>query len=93
MDISLTPDLEQYVEGQVQRGIYRSASEVICQGLRLLQEKETHSRKLEELRREIQIGIDQADRGQVSEFTAETLERIKAEGRERLADERDSKTR
>ena len=45
------------------------------------------------MRREIQIGIDQAESGHFSDFTAETLESIKSEGRERLAAERRSTTR
>ena len=93
MNISLTPELEQYVNKKVQSGLYHSASEVIREGLRLLKEKdEVHQRKLEELRREIQIGIDQADRGQVSTFNKETLEEIKVQGRKRLAPDRKSKT-
>ncbi|MGP0067091.1 MAG: type II toxin-antitoxin system ParD family antitoxin [Isosphaeraceae bacterium] len=91
MDISLPPDLEEYVEIQVHNGFYRSASEMIGEGLRLLIAKETEQGKLQELKREIQIGTDQAERGQVSEFTAETLERLKSEGRDRLATERSPK--
>jgi antitoxin ParD1/3/4 len=57
--------------------------------LRLLKEKdEVHQRKLDELRREIQSGVDQADRGQVSAFTKETLKEIKADGRKRLSADR-----
>jgi antitoxin ParD1/3/4 len=94
MNVSLTPELEQYVNKRVQSGLYHSASEVIREGLRLLKEKdEIHQRKLEDLQREIQIGIDQADRGQVSTFTKETLKDIKDQGRKRLAGERKSKIR
>jgi antitoxin ParD1/3/4 len=89
MNISLTPELEQYVNGRVRSGLYHSASEVIREGLRLLKEKdEVHQRKLDELRREIQIGVDQADRGQVSTFTKETLKEIKADGRKPLSADR-----
>jgi antitoxin ParD1/3/4 len=92
MNISLTPELEQYVNGRVQSGLYHSASEVIREGLRLLKEKdEVHQRKLEELRREIQIGVDQADRRQVSTFTKATLTEIRAKGRKRLSADRKSK--
>ena len=93
MNVSLTPELEQYVNGRVQSGLYHSASEVIREGLRLLKEKDdVHQTKLEELRREIQIGTDQAIRGQVSTFTKETLKEIKSRGRKRLAADRKSKT-
>jgi antitoxin ParD1/3/4 len=94
MNFSLTPELEQYINGKVQSGMYHSASEVIREGLRLLKEKEElHQQKLAELRREIQIGIDQADRGEVSPFTEETLKEAKAKGRERLAAKRAAKPR
>ncbi len=94
MNVSLTPELEQYVNKRVQSGLYHSASEVIREGLRLLKEKEeVHQGKLEHLRRDLQIGIDQADSGQVSTFTRETLKEIKSKGRQRLAVERKSKTR
>jgi antitoxin ParD1/3/4 len=62
--------------------------------LRLLKEKdEIHQKKLMELRREIQVGIDQADRGRVSAFNKQTLDEIKAGGRKRLTAERKSKGR
>jgi antitoxin ParD1/3/4 len=89
MNISLTPELEQYVNVKVRSGLYHSASEVIRAGLRLLKEKdEVHQTKLEQLRRDIQIGIDQEERGQLSTFTKETLKEIRAIGRKRLAAER-----
>lgn len=86
MNISLTPELEQYVNGKVQGGMYHSASEVIREGLRLLKEKdELHQRKLEELRAAVQVGIDQADRGRVKPLTDDLVADIKARGRERRA--------
>ena len=94
MNVSLTPELEQYVNGKVQSGLYHSASEVIREGLRLLREKdEVHQRKLQALRRDIQIGIDQADRGQVSTSTTDARRRSRSEGRKRLAADRKSKSR
>ena len=87
MNISLTPELEQYVDGKVRSGMYHSASEVIRDGLRLLKERdELHQSKFEELRRAIQIGIDQADHGLVEPLTDELVADIKVRGRERLAD-------
>jgi antitoxin ParD1/3/4 len=87
MNVSLTPELEQYVNQKVESGRYHSASEVIREGLQMLKERdEIHQRKLEELRREIQIGIDQADRGETKPLTGEVIEDIKARGRKRRAD-------
>ena len=89
MNVSLTPELEQYVNGKVQSGLYHSASEVIRAGLRLLKEKdEVHQKKIQELRRDIQVGIDQAERGKVSTFGDQTFKEIKAAGRRHPAAER-----
>ncbi len=93
MNVSLTPELEQYVNGKVQSGMYQTASEVIREGLRLLKEREElHQQRLSDLRREIQIGIDQAVRGQVSPFNETTLEEVKARGQEQLKARKASKT-
>ena len=86
MNISLTKEFENYVGQKVESGLYHSASEVIRDGLRLMKERdELHQGKLAELRKEIAIGIDQADRGQVQPFNEETTSRVKARGRKRLA--------
>ena len=54
--------LEEFLDQLVKTGRYRSRSEVIREGLRLVQEREA---KLEAFRREIQEGIDAANRGDV----------------------------
>ncbi len=40
MNISLTPDLDNWVTEQVKTGSYFSATELICEALRLLQNRE-----------------------------------------------------
>ena len=40
MNVSLTPELESFVQRKVASGLYTSASEVIREGLRLLEEQE-----------------------------------------------------
>ena len=59
MNVSLTPELEAFIQHQVEAGTYRSASEVVRQALRLLldSEHERHAR-LSALRRDIQAGLD-----------------------------------
>ncbi len=65
MNVSLTPELEKLVENKVQSGRYQSASEVIREGLRLLDDQDRlRAVQIEEVRRKIQIGIDQLDRGE-----------------------------
>ena len=89
MNVSISRDLEQYVQEKVKSGRYPSASEVIDEGLRLLKKRdEAEHKKHEELRAEIAIGIEQADRGQVSTFNEETLKEIEAEGRNEVATDR-----
>jgi antitoxin ParD1/3/4 len=63
MNVSLTPELEKLVESKVQSGRYQSASEVIREGLRLLDDQDRlREARLEEVRRKVQAGIDQLDR-------------------------------
>ena len=86
MNISLTKEFESYVTQKVESGLYHSVSEVIRDGLRLMKERdELHQTKLAELRRDIAICVDQADRGQVQPFNEEVTARVKARGRKRLA--------
>jgi antitoxin ParD1/3/4 len=66
MNVSLTPELERLIHRKVESGLYLSASEVVREALRLLEERDRlNALKLDELRKEIQIGIDQADLGEL----------------------------
>ncbi len=59
MNVSLTPDLEKYVQDKVSTGRYRSSSEVVREALRLLEEKDQErAHRLVLLKEEIQQGID-----------------------------------
>ena len=65
MNVSLTPELEKLVENKVKSGRYQSASEVIREGLRLLDEQDqVRETRLQEVRRKIRTGLDQLDRGE-----------------------------
>lgn len=63
MNISLTKTLEDFVQAKVATGMYTSASEVVRAGLRALAEQE--------LQRNIQLGLDQANQGLGTEFNGE----------------------
>jgi len=64
VNISLTPELERLVDDKVKSGRYATASEVIREGLRLLEEHEQlKEQRLAELRRKIDRGLEQLDQG------------------------------
>jgi antitoxin ParD1/3/4 len=66
MNVSLTKELEGIVEQKVKSGMYNSASEVVREGLRLLQQRdEIREAKLNALRAEIQKGIDDLEAGRI----------------------------
>jgi antitoxin ParD1/3/4 len=71
VNVSLTPELEKFVQTRVASGRYQTASEVVREGLRLLEERE-HERDLamRALRAKIGRGIEQADRGEFLEGEA-----------------------
>lgn len=65
MNVSLTPELEKFVQEKVKSGRYLSASEVVREALRLLQEQDQiRQLRLEKLRKELMMGIEQLDRGE-----------------------------
>jgi antitoxin ParD1/3/4 len=62
MNVSLTPELEQWVQDKVKTGRYHSASEVIREGLRLLEEQDLlRQAKIERLREDIRRGLESGE--------------------------------
>lgn len=65
MNISLTPELEQLIQTQLESGKYTSAEEVILAGIKLLEERErVYKGRFEELKKEVTIGIEELERGE-----------------------------
>ncbi|MDZ4797068.1 MAG: type II toxin-antitoxin system ParD family antitoxin [Bryobacteraceae bacterium] len=61
----MTPELEQLVQNKVQSGRYNSASEVVREALRLMEQRdELRTIQLQELRKRMEKGLAQADRGE-----------------------------
>lgn len=59
MNITLTRQLAALVRVKVSSGMYASASEVVREALRLMQEQDQlHEAKLEELHRDIRCGLE-----------------------------------
>lgn len=80
MNINLTPQLEEMVRQKVNSGLYTSASEVVREALRLMDEKDRlRAAKLEQLRQDIQEGLDSGP------ATAWDATEIKRQGRAKQA--------
>lgn len=76
MNVNLTPELERFVRDKVASGRYNSASEVVRESLRLLEEWDRY----EVLKRDIAMGLKQIEEGKVRPFDPEKIkERIRRE--------------
>ena len=82
MEITLTPELERFVADEIADGAYKTPQELVLALLAFYREK-----KLTVMRREIMVGVEQADRGEVCEMTDEFIAELKAEIERELAEE------
>jgi antitoxin ParD1/3/4 len=68
-NVVLTERQESLIEAMVQSGRYQNASEVVREGLRLVENREAEdAAKLEALRAAAQIGAGALERGEFREF-------------------------
>ena len=84
MHVSLPPELEQFVEERVKTGQNASIDDVVEESLRLLRDFPLWTD--DDLRREINVGLEQLDRGEgkswnVEETKTEVLRRHAARQR------------
>jgi antitoxin ParD1/3/4 len=90
MNVSLTPELEKWIEECVKSGLYASSSEVVRAGLRkLMQDRDPEfpAWTREQLQAAIAEGIAADDAGRVTPLSEVTIESVK-----RLAASRRSKS-
>ena len=74
--VALGTHFEEFIKAQLASGRYNNVSEVVREGLRLLEDQEAlRKMKLERLRADIQAGLDSGP------ATPLDMEEIKAEGR------------
>ena len=85
MTVEIPPEHQQFVKDVVARGDFKTEGEVVGEALRLLEERQQTAAYL---RREMQVGLDELDRGEYVEYNETSLkeffEQIKAEGRKTL---------
>lgn len=70
MNVSLTNEQIRFIEQRVKSGRYRTAAEVVREALRVLMQQESDEQRdfrawREEVRRQVDAGLDQAERGQL----------------------------
>lgn len=88
MEAHLPPELERWADEMVAAGRFASRGDVICAAMRLLQDHESlRDRELAGLSAAIQEGLDDLDAGRSQVFDQALIDRIKAEGRQRLAEQ------
>lgn len=81
MEITLNPEIEDIIRRKISSGEYDSADQVISKSLELLDQWDR--RKIAEANKfheAIQVGLDQANRG---DFSTLTMEEVKQEARRR----------
>jgi antitoxin ParD1/3/4 len=83
MNVSLTPELDKFVAAKVESGRYNSASEVVREALRLLEEHDrARGAQLAAFNHELKARLDSLDRGErVDPNAART--RLEQKSRER----------
>ena len=70
-NINLTQHQDELVAGYVASGRYQNASEVMREGLRLMESRDAEEMaKLEALRTAVDVGIAQIERGEFTEFAS-----------------------
>jgi antitoxin ParD1/3/4 len=68
-NVVVTKSQEQLIESLVESGRYQNASEVLREGLRLVERREAEEAgKLKALRAAARTGVDALDRGEFKEF-------------------------
>jgi antitoxin ParD1/3/4 len=88
MNVSLTPKLEQFVQDKVANGRYNSASEVVREALRLLEQQErARAVQIAEFNKELGRRLASLDRGEKVDPAAAfaRLQRKSQERRQRRA--------
>ena len=83
MNVSLTPELDSFVAAKVESGRYNSASEVVREALRLLEEHDqARASQLSEFNRELGRRLASLDRGETV-APAESRAKLRRKSQER----------
>lgn len=89
-NISLTDHHDTLIDTKVQSGEYANASEVVREGLRLIEERDRElAARVEGIRTRVAVGLEQAERGEFVEGAVDEIrERVRKRAKARLAADR-----
>lgn len=93
-NINLTEHFDRFIQAEVESGRYSNASEVVREGLRLMERSKQEERaKLQWLRGAVREGLDQLARGEGREFRSvgeleQDIDQLAREASEQLAGRR-----
>jgi antitoxin ParD1/3/4 len=82
MTVTLTAEQEKFVAERI-RGGHSSPEQVVDEGLKLIQAKEEYQKRLAELQREIDIGLEQIERGETVDG-AKAIAELREKNRQRV---------
>jgi antitoxin ParD1/3/4 len=83
MTVTLTAEQEKFIADRMNRREYASPEKILDEGLKLIQAKEEYEQRLAQLRREIDIGLDQIKRGETIDGK-KAIEQILEKNRQRI---------
>lgn len=76
MNLSLHAELQDFVDQQVKAGHYDSAEDLINSAVARLQaEEDLSAAQLDDLRAELRVGIEEANRGETAEWDPQAIKR------------------
>jgi len=82
MNVSITTEMEEWIQRKVGSGLYTSASEVVREAIRSLYERETRQgAKLLNLREAISVGIQSSEVGELHDWSESLHQELKVTGR------------
>ncbi|MGH2560955.1 MAG: type II toxin-antitoxin system ParD family antitoxin [Thermomicrobiales bacterium] len=79
MQVDIDSQVAGLIQQQIESGDYHDATEVVREAVRLMAER---NRRLQQLRAEIAIGVEQIGRGELIDFTPELLDELSREAEE-----------
>ncbi len=86
MNVTLTPEIDRWLQEKAASGFYQSADEVVREALRLLRDFESvRERRLAALQADVQRGLDDLANGRSVEWTDAVTEEVLQLGRGRRA--------